>query len=185
MTIFKIEELLNLKIVLAEYINYTRLSRNHNIANSELTALYHKITQGINYFDFKKDIADMYSVKRKDDMTIITDNTKNEIHCIYDNLVSEGYVAPYQAENRKKAILKIKTWIIDDSETMNKALMIEDLRILENTQDDYILSKYETNGFITKENPVEFNKICTEIIETYKEYVNKKKMENLISRIMR
>lgn len=185
MTIFKKEELLNLKIVLTEYMTFIRLSRSDNIANSELTALNHKINEGINYFDSKKDITGIYSIKRKNDMMIIIDNTKNEIYCIYDHLVYQGDVAPYHVENRKNAILKIKTWINEDSETMNETLMIEDLQILENTQDDYILSNYERNGFYTKNNPIEFNKICTEIIETYKEYVDKKKMENLISRIMR
>lgn len=181
------KELLNIKILILQNIDSSKLQKNIDISYSELEIIVNKINEEINSLERKESpekIKDRYLIKRENNIMVIVDNITNHIYCINDDLVYQGDIAPYQIENRKDAILDIKTWIAESSEALDKSLMKEDLQILETIEDDYVLSNYNNEGFYTKNNPVEFNKVCIEIIETYKEYIEKKKMSRFTSRVM-
>jgi hypothetical protein len=65
--------------------------------------------------------------------------------------------------NRKDFITELINWI-SEAEGSNKLLMTQDLEMLMEKNDDYILSSNSTNSYITKTD-ANFNDTCKELIE--------------------
>lgn len=107
---------------------------------------------------------------------VIQDNINDIEYRINNNLVDDGEIAQFyivDAENEADELERIM--IPEARSESERELMREDLETLRNTDDEYVFGNYGTNGFITKEDDIEeFNRVCLEIIETYKEYTAKK-----------
>jgi len=97
---------------------------------------------------------------------ILTDNEK--IHVVGSHGVSlsskiqEEDLHEYSIAHRESLIEDLYRWIAEGS---NQAQMMkDDLRMLEDLEDDYIFSSNSTNSYISSESP-EFNQTCEELIE--------------------
>jgi len=102
----------------------------------------------------------------------IKDNINNIEYKIDRELVDQGKIAPYIIINVANKIEELEEVIIPEIRNKSEKLFIrEDLQTLLNSKDKYAFSNYYTNGYITKEDPIKFNKICLELIESFEKYI--------------
>jgi len=71
--------------------------------------------------------------------------------------------------------------IIRDKCKSDSILMLQDLRLLQNLNDKYVLSNINTNEYIAQsDNPERFNEICEEILEANTELLKRKTQAGLV-----
>lgn len=98
-------------------------------------------------------------------------------------LVINGYYIPvdlahqevigYTVADRQDRIEFLYEQIATSDDPYDLELMKEDLHTLEESECEHVLECYGTNGFLAGDSdPVEFNKVCDELIETAKEHFN-------------
>ena len=180
MTNFTKTELIALSILVVENKNSAKLQKSSNLSYMESINLGNKIDTMI---DNMKQAEWLETQKRNYDIEfdyetqemVIQDNINDIEYRIDSNLVDDEKIAPYYIVNAENEADELERIMIPEARSeSDKELMREDLVTLRNTDDEYAFGNYGTNGFITKEEDIEeFNRVCLELIESYKNYKNK------------
>ena len=180
MTTFTKTELIALSILVVENKNSAKLQKSSNLSYMESINLGNKIDTMI---DNMKQAEWLETQKRNYDIEfdyetqemVIQDNINDIEYRIDSNLVDDEKIAPYYIVNAENEADELERIMIPEARSeSDKELMREDLVTLRNTDDEYAFGNYGTNGFITKEEDIEeFNRVCLELIESYKNYKNK------------
>ena len=178
MTTFTKEELIAITILVVENKNSAKLQKSSNLSYMESINLGNKIDkmlEEIKQAEWQESQKCNYDIEFDYDTQemVIQDNLNGIEYRIDNNLVDNGLIAPYYVVNRENEADELERIMIPEARTeSDRELMREDLETLQNSDDEYVFGNYGTNGFITKENIEEFNKVCQEIIDSYTSYKN-------------
>jgi hypothetical protein len=185
MTTFTKNELIAISILVVENKNSAKLQKSSNLSYMESINLGNKIDTMI---ESMKQAEWLESQKRNYDIEfdyetqemVIQDNLNDIEYRIDRSLFDDNKIAPYYIVNVENEADELERIMIPEARSeSNRELMREDLETLRNTDEEYAFGNYGTNGFITKEEDIEaFNKVCLEIIENYREYIQEKNNEN-------
>lgn len=182
MTTFTKEELIAITILVVENKNSAKLQKSSNLSYMESINLGNKIDkmiEEIKQAEWQESLKGNYDIEFDygTQEIIIIDNINDEEYRIDSNLVNDELIAPYNVVNRENEVDELERIMIPEARTeSDRELMREDLKTLQNSDDEYVFGNYGTNGFITKEEDIEeFNRVCQELIESYKNYTNSQK----------
>lgn len=178
MTTFTKNELIAISILVVENKNSANLQKSSNLSYMESIKLGNKIDTMIEEMrqaEYLKSQKRNYDIEFDYDTQemIIQDNINDIEYRINSNLVDDEKIAPYYIVNVENEADELERILIPEARSeSDRELMREDLETLQNSDDEYVFGNYGTNGFITKEDDIEaFNKVCLEIIESYREYI--------------
>jgi hypothetical protein len=129
------------------------------------------------YTDNKEDKYDISFDYFSEQSLVVVDNEEDKEYRIPVGLLHDGLVAEYNIVDRENEIYELER-LVGESHMMgssisdyDRVLMREDLETLKSTDEEYVLSYYGTNGFLTKkENLDEFNEACQALIDSYIKY---------------
>lgn len=178
MTTFTKTELIAISILVVENKNSAKLQKSSSLSYMESINLGNKIDTMI---EEMSQVEWLESQKRNYDIEfdygtqemVIQDNINDIEYRIDSSLVDDGKIVPYYIENAENYADELERIMIPEARSeSDRELMREDLETLRNTEEEYVFGNYGSNGFITKEDDIEeFNRVCLEIIESYKEYI--------------
>lgn len=178
MTTFTKNELIAISILVVENKNSAKLQKSSNLSYMESINLGNKIDTMIEEMrqaEYLKSQKRNYDIEFDYDTQemIIQDNINDIEYRINSNLVDDEKIAQYYIVNVENEADELERILIPEARSeSDRELMREDLETLQNSDDEYVFGNYGTNGFITKEDDIEaFNKVCLEIIESYREYI--------------
>jgi len=102
------------------------------------------------------------------DKEILYTLSENKINGEYINdKIRDEELHEYYIQDRKEFIDTLIDWI-SEAKSSNKELMKQDLEMLMDVEDDYILSSNSTNSYLYQ-GCADFNETCKELIELSKE----------------
>lgn len=176
MTTLTKNELLGLSALVTENRDSAKLQKISSIDYIDSINLRAKLLEMIEEIERKewqekqKDLYDISFDYDTQEM-VIYDNQNDVEYRIPSHLVDSGKIAQYYIVDAENEADELESYMIPEAKSeYDKALMREDLETLKNCQDEFAFGYYGTNGFVTKESNIEeFNKICLELIEDYKQ----------------
>jgi hypothetical protein len=177
-TTFTKEELIAISILVVENKNSAKLQKSSNLSYMESINLGNKIDkilEEIKQAEWQESQKSNYDIEFDYDTQeiVIQDNLNSIEYRIDNNIVDNGLIAPYYVVNRENEADELERIMIPEARTeSDRELMREDLETLQNSDDEYVFGNYGTNGFITKEDIEEFNRVCQELIESFTLYNN-------------
>lgn len=174
---FTKEELIAITILVVENKNSAKLQKSSNLSYMESINLGNKIDkmlEEIKQAEWQESLKGNYDIEFDycTQEIVIQDNLNSIEYRIDSNLVDDGLIAPYYVVDRDNEISELERMITEARTESDRELMREDLETLQNSDDEYVFGNYGTNGFITKEDIEEFNRICQELIESFTSYKN-------------
>ena len=178
MTTFTKNELIAISILVVENKNSANLQKSSNLSYMESINLGNKIDTMIEEMrqaEYLKSQKRNYDIEFDYDTQemIIQDNINDIEYRINSNLVDDEKIAPYYIVNVENEADELERILIPEARSeSDRELMREDLETLQNSDDEYVFGNYGTNGFITKEDIEEFNRVCQELIESFTLYNN-------------
>lgn len=178
MTTFTKNELIAISILVVENKNSAKLQKSSNLSYMESINLGNKIDaiiEEMRQAEYLKSQKRNYDIEFDYDTQemVIQDNINDIEYRINSNLVDDEKIPPYYIVNTENEADELERILIPEARSeSDRELMREDLETLRNTDEEYTFGNYGSNGFITKEDDIEaFNKVCLEIIESYREYI--------------
>lgn len=179
MTTFTNKELEAIRLLVVKTRNSLPLQKKTGLGLVEISEIVEKIDTQLRQMpsskldELEKDIFD---ISIEDDYYLISD-TQNDIeYKIQNELIDSGKITTYTFEVRDQRIEDIEDWIGESTSEACKSLMREDLEYLRESSQEIVFGYSTTNGYVAKDVDMkEFNKICQEIIESYKNYTNSQK----------
>lgn len=179
MTTFTNEELNSLRGLIIHARGSSTLQKKFNVGYIEASKIIDKIDVLLNDTVPEKldeSEKDIYEITTDYKEMVITDTRTDKVYKIDMDLVHKGKVSAYLMEDREEAISNIESWIAESKNDSDKFLMREDLETLCESNAEYVFTYYGTNGFVAKDIDIkEFNKICAELIESFKDFKKKNK----------
>ena len=176
MTTFAKNEILGLIALVEKNRDSARLQKISNISYLDSINLKVKLSEMIEDLEeqeWLKNERRLYYISFDYDTQemVIIDNQNDVEYKIPSHLVDEGKIAQYYIVDAENEADELEDYMIPEAKSSyDKELMREDLQTLRNCQDEFAFGYYGTNGFVTKESNIEeFNKICLELIESYKQ----------------
>lgn len=175
MTTLTKQELIALRILVGENRDSAKLQKDTKMSYIESINFGNKLDKMIEakereeWAEKQKGIYDISYDYNTQEM-VINDNLNSVEYRIHRDLVDSNKVAQYNIINAEDEADELERIMIPEARSESeRELMREDLETLRDCEDEFAIGYYDTNGFVTKGNIEEFNKICLEIIESYQD----------------
>lgn len=145
----------------------TQIYANSGLSYTEVTALKKKLAKMVEPKDTGNEFNISYDYNGAQ-FLVVEDVKNNKTHNIPVGLLYDGKIAKYLIVDREQEIDILEQMIAECASQSDKKSMRKDLDTLKNSTEKFVLGKYGTNGFITKDGGIdEFNEACKELIQSY------------------
>lgn len=173
---FTDSELESIRKLILENRDSAKLQKASGLGYMDSIKLKGKIDEMIDELNkkaFEKKSKHFYNIEydSEEQEMIIEDVRNKTTYKIPTSLVDDGKVAAFTIVDVQDEITQLEDILIPEARNLSdKNLMKEDLATLNDCDDEYVFAYYGTNGFITKNNIEEFNKVCSDMVESFIEY---------------